>query len=105
MESKTMNLLERLKNKDSNWKSPMLLLWFLPIGKQMELLLQPCKIQEQFMILADSLKNFRSEEHTSELQSRPHLVCRLLLEKKNMCGGELLVRRSTAGDGGRVPCR
>src|SRR3989442_10785405 len=26
--------------------------------------------------------NARSEEHTSELQSRPHLVCRLLLEKK-----------------------
>src|SRR5436305_7800592 len=25
----------------------------------------------------------RSEEHTSELQSRPHLVCRLLPEKKN----------------------
>src|SRR5690554_7492875 len=28
------------------------------------------------------LKDERSEEHTSELQSRPHLVCRLLLEKK-----------------------
>src|SRR2546429_6210344 len=28
----------------------------------------------------------RSEEHTSELQSRLHLVCRLLLEKKNMNG-------------------
>src|SRR5690554_7787483 len=27
-------------------------------------------------------KPTRSEEHTSELQSRPHLVCRLLLEKK-----------------------
>src|SRR3989442_7432006 len=27
--------------------------------------------------------NDRSEEHTSELQSRPHLVCRLLLEKTN----------------------
>src|SRR5436305_10205106 len=27
-------------------------------------------------------KDGRSEEHTSELQSRPHLVCRLLLEKK-----------------------
>src|SRR2546422_6963896 len=27
-------------------------------------------------------KRFRSEEHTSELQSRLHLVCRLLLEKK-----------------------
>src|SRR2546422_4551448 len=31
----------------------------------------PCAAQE-----------FRSEEHTSELQSRLHLVCRLLLEKK-----------------------
>src|SRR5690554_7410463 len=29
------------------------------------------------------LEHTRSEEHTSELQSRPHLVCRLLLEKKN----------------------
>src|SRR3989442_3052452 len=28
------------------------------------------------------LHELRSEEHTSELQSRPHLVCRLLLEKK-----------------------
>src|SRR3989442_4046688 len=27
-------------------------------------------------------RQVRSEEHTSELQSRPHLVCRLLLEKK-----------------------
>src|SRR5690554_7686714 len=27
-------------------------------------------------------RDHRSEEHTSELQSRPHLVCRLLLEKK-----------------------
>src|SRR2546429_1662739 len=31
---------------------------------------------------ATSLINGRSEEHTSELQSRLHLVCRLLLEKK-----------------------
>src|SRR5690625_5599496 len=29
--------------------------------------------------------NIRSEEHTSELQSRGHLVCRLLLEKKKRC--------------------
>src|SRR5690625_6400467 len=28
------------------------------------------------------VRSFRSEEHTSELQSRGHLVCRLLLEKK-----------------------
>src|SRR5690625_5636932 len=31
----------------------------------------------------DRTKWYRSEEHTSELQSRGHLVCRLLLEKKN----------------------
>src|SRR3989442_6332364 len=36
--------------------------------------------------------NARSEEHTSELQSRPHLVCRLLLEKKkNQVVGALCV--------------
>src|SRR5437660_7525961 len=29
------------------------------------------------------IQEARSEEHTSELQSRGHLVCRLLLEKKN----------------------
>src|SRR2546429_4885643 len=35
----------------------------------------------------------RSEEHTSELQSRLHLVCRLLLEKKNnRVGHDLYVR-------------
>src|SRR5690625_5812804 len=32
---------------------------------------------------AETYHIFRSEEHTSELQSRGHLVCRLLLEKKN----------------------
>src|SRR5687767_15670047 len=31
----------------------------------------------------------RSEEHTSELQSLAYLVCRLLLEKKNMRGGQV----------------
>src|SRR2546422_7829747 len=30
----------------------------------------------------DGVRDVRSEEHTSELQSRLHLVCRLLLEKK-----------------------
>src|SRR6266498_3286622 len=34
----------------------------------------------------------RSEEHTSELQSRPQLVCRLLLEKKDEYAFEELVR-------------
>src|SRR5438876_5763500 len=31
---------------------------------------------------AEGIANLRSEEHTSELQSPVHLVCRLLLEKK-----------------------
>src|SRR5690625_517667 len=40
---------------------------------------------ETFSKLVDDVDDFdvsRSEEHTSELQSRGHLVCRLLLEKK-----------------------
>src|SRR5271157_5998394 len=35
-------------------------------------------------LVAERLAADRSEEHTSELQSRPHLVCRLLLEKKKI---------------------
>src|SRR5690554_7686425 len=33
---------------------------------------------------SQDLTKARSEEHTSELQSRPHLVCRFLLENKNL---------------------
>src|SRR5260221_5369338 len=32
-------------------------------------------------------QSLRSEEHTSELQSHSDIVCRLLLEKKNIAGG------------------
>src|SRR5690625_5317953 len=39
--------------------------------------------------------SWRSEEHTSELQSRGHLVCRLLLEKKNEGIRDLRRRRHT----------
>src|SRR3712207_8412292 len=35
--------------------------------------------------LGDELSGTRSEEHTSELQSRQYLVCRLLLEKNKPC--------------------
>src|SRR5215813_14286673 len=37
----------------------------------------------------------RSEEHTSELQSRPHLVCRLLLEKKKTTSNATAARQIT----------
>src|SRR5690554_7268563 len=49
-----------------------------------------CLGEQTLQLLDSTLSRFgaspvevRSEEHTSELQSRPHLVCRLLLEKKN----------------------
>src|SRR5438874_6651045 len=38
---------------------------------------------EVFVVKGDAGVMIRSEEHTSELQSRRDLVCRLLLEKKN----------------------
>src|SRR6266699_4951757 len=41
--------------------------------------------------LAHRRARWRSEEHTSELQSRPHLVCRLLLEKKKKHQTELIL--------------
>src|SRR3712207_8339829 len=37
----------------------------------------------------------RSEEHTSELQSRQYLVCRLLLEKKNYSTHAMLITYTT----------
>src|SRR2546422_3525117 len=47
----------------------------------------------------------RSEEHTSELQSRLHLVCRLLLEKKNKkrrtSGTEMYTDLTDSTDRGR----
>src|SRR5258707_4368511 len=44
-----------------------------------------------FVLFALEAKFQRSEEHTSELQSRPYLVCRLLLEKKKKLADELSV--------------
>src|SRR5439155_17153971 len=50
----------------------------------------------------------RSEEHTSELQSRGHLVCRLLLEKKKTSGLPCLQvapTKTMASTSGTSPCR
>src|SRR3712207_7536221 len=41
--------------------------------------------------LADRVEERRSEEHTSELQSRQYLVCRLLLEKKKIISFNILL--------------
>src|SRR3712207_7700388 len=45
-------------------------------------------VQEGIQLLSKKYKSeeIRSEEHTSELQSRQYLVCRLLLEKKQGLG-------------------
>src|SRR2546428_5934076 len=52
----------------------------------------------------EEVSYLRSEEHTSELQSRSDLVCRLLLEKKKKCAGawyvparSLILRRPRGG--------
>src|SRR5947209_16379441 len=46
---------------------------------------------------------YRSEEHTSELQSRQYLVCRLLLEKKKDDSESIFHRRGKDVDEGSVP--
>src|SRR2546423_7668912 len=47
-----------------------------------------CATGEEAYSLAILLQDLRSEEHTSELQSLAYLVCRLLLEKKNLRDNE-----------------
>src|SRR2546422_7503062 len=53
-----------------------LILVYMVMAAQFKSLVDP------FIIMFSIPMGFRSEEHTSELQSRLHLVCRLLLEKK-----------------------
>src|SRR5690606_41011663 len=59
------------------------------IGKKPASARTVAAIELQFLLTGQSLNHFfamkhRSEEHTSELQSRENLVCRLLLEKKKL---------------------
>src|SRR2546422_1881345 len=50
-----------------------------PLGDQRG---EPTPLRSKVSLRCVPLAMSRSEEHTSELQSRLHLVCRLLLEKK-----------------------
>src|SRR5690348_17779674 len=54
---------------------------FTPLGCALATIAFP--LATMLMMFAVSVGTLRSEEHTSELQSPVHLVCRLLLEKKN----------------------
>src|SRR3712207_7143376 len=67
------------------WVRPWLHLLRSPIGQTIPMLLLDTDLDENAEAdrrLTDEL--YRSEEHTSELQSRQYLVCRLLLEKKKI---------------------
>src|SRR5690554_7673452 len=50
--------------------------------RRMAAMSMPGVILSQLLMQIMASALWESEEHTSELQSRPHLVCRLLLEKK-----------------------
>src|SRR5690554_7185471 len=56
----------------------------LPVSEKRNDILSAIK-NNQVVVVAGATGSgkTRSEEHTSELQSRPHLVCRLLLEKRD----------------------
>src|SRR5438309_4611248 len=64
------------------------------------------RVDADFVVLAqhrDDQAETRSEEHTSELQSQFHLVCRLLLEKKNLDDARLR-RTAVRGARGQLEC-
>src|SRR2546422_11513467 len=54
-----------------------------PAGKRLRHASELVLLDEEAGVRHLERLEHRSEEHTSELQSRLHLVCRLLLEKKN----------------------
>src|SRR5690625_5785569 len=66
----------------SKFTEPQYLKWVKEKRKEGKYYPNPSTIRKRFGKYLPSFL-FRSEEHTSELQSRGHLVCRLLLEKKH----------------------
>src|SRR5437660_5421127 len=53
--------------------------------------------ERELLLHVDAVGGQRSEEHTSELQSRGHLVCRLLLEKKKQTQKGTITTTMTQG--------
>src|SRR2546422_739289 len=54
----------------------------IPAVKQLLTNIAAAVVEQEGRLTGAEIRFLRSEEHTSELQSRLHLVCRLLLEKK-----------------------
>src|SRR5690554_7593065 len=74
---------ERLQQLQKELTDTSTLLLTFDVAKKEEVFAAFATLPEEWKNI-DVLINNRSEEHTSELQSRPHLVCRLLLEKKKI---------------------
>src|SRR2546427_1902624 len=66
----------------------------IPKGSRAELIVTNISRQD---VSVDLESVVRSEEHTSELQSQSNLVCRLLLEKKNLAPAKSVRRRLIFG--------
>src|SRR2546429_7180104 len=81
-----MERLEPSLNPPRHFRDPFKLLAASITSRQVDFSLRSAGTS-QFSIVVSTehvfRKAIRSEEHTSELQSRLHIVCRLLLEKKN----------------------
>src|SRR2546422_4803669 len=76
---------------DTDWISPF-------TRSRIRTVIGLAMIDPRYLLMAPTL-GARSEEHTSELQSRLHLVCRLLLEKKKT----RTPKNSAASTGGSAP--
>src|SRR2546429_2739656 len=66
-------------------------------GVGQSLLRHSAVVDQKFDATALARRSARSEEHTSELQSRLHLVCRLLLEKKTSTTATATIPARTPG--------
>src|SRR5690554_7767943 len=79
-------LMGDLSHSGQPWPGLLVLLLacllVLPLGRSLNVLARGSLQAAALGVAVRPLEWLRSEEHTSELQSRPHLVCRLLLEKK-----------------------
>src|SRR5690554_7077244 len=68
------------KPAEAGFHGPAFGLGLVLVDVQQQRIVDLGDLQGRLVVQVDS--QVRSEEHTSELQSRPHLVCRLLLETK-----------------------
>src|SRR5690625_5880741 len=84
--SSVVSLEEQNLSFELGRKDPVLLDRNKHVTEQYNLFVEEPTIENILKVMVyTALLEGRSEEHTSELQSRGHLVCRLLLEKKKKC--------------------